>query len=158
METFNPHTIWLSIFILLMGWMPVVSGQNTPSEPTSPGKHATYVEATTDEPSCGGTWLGVYLDGDRIQKLEYTVETSQKLIVDAYSFRHGQPAVVVEEIYRLLDKEGNHVTQPTLESKHRYVLTYGKTPKAAQLLNHADYLTRYFHEHSGEFKAPVPDR
>ena len=150
-------TIWLSMFILATGWISVTLARSFRSERSSPEKHLTYVEAATDEPSCGGTWLGVYLDGDRIQKLDYSVETSQKFIVDVYSFRNGQPTVVEEKIYRLLDTEGNHTTHPTFESKHRYVLVGRNTTKIAQLLDHADYLVKYFHEHVAEFEPRSSD-
>src|SRR5688572_29008402 len=82
--------------------------------------HYRTLAGVTDEPSCGGTGLTVYLAGNDVRKLAYSVETSQRVIHRNYYLRARQPLVVVETSHFLLDQQGKRLPAPRLEAVNRY--------------------------------------
>src|SRR3954464_15249824 len=64
-------------------------------------QHYRAVERQTNEPSSGGTFLRVYLDGRNPKKLFYRIETGGQYIHRHYYFTHRQLALVVETIWTL---------------------------------------------------------
>src|ERR1044071_9497899 len=115
-------------------------------------KSLTCIEGPTDEPSCSGAGLGVYLRGDQIQQLDWTVEMSTKFVRQQLYFRDSQPVLVVETIHAKLDDQANRLKTPKLLSVTRYSLTpvrLGKREK--EFLEHAEFLIHYFREHRSGF-------
>jgi hypothetical protein len=114
---------------------------------------------TTDEPSCGGTGVEFYFDGDQLRKIAYSIETSQRTIDRAYYFRDGKPILVVEISNFLLDDHGNHLPSPRFEYTRSYRLDkLGEVPpdKKNDFEIHAAYLIRYFSQHKSEFTPANP--
>jgi hypothetical protein len=112
----------------------------------------TCVEGPTNEQSCSGTGMTVYLRGDSVQHLDWTIEMSTKYIRQQYYFRGSAPVLVVETIQAKFDAQANRLEEPRLLSVTRYRLDdagHGKRRK--ELLEHADFLLRDFHEHRAEF-------
>jgi len=79
-------------------------------------------EGATDEESCGGTWLKVYLAGDEIRKMEWDVETSTRLIRREFYFSRGRPQLVIETSYWKLDSSAERLKTPRHEYTRRYWL------------------------------------
>src|SRR5258708_7415880 len=82
----------------------------------------TCVEGATSELSCSGTGMTVYLRGDQVHGLEWTVEMSTKYVREQYYFRGSIPVLVVETIHAKLDSEANRLENPKLLSITRYRL------------------------------------
>ena len=116
-------------------------------------KSLTCIEGPTDEPSCSGATVGVYLRGDQIQQLDWTLEMSTKFVRQQFYFRDSQPVLVVETIHAKLDDQANPLKSPKLLSVTRYSLGTAKPKKRAkELVEHADFLIHYFREHRSEFR------
>jgi hypothetical protein len=110
------------------------------------------VEASTNEPSCSGTGMAVYLRGDQVQALDWTVEMSTKYIREQYYFRGSVPALVVETIQAKLDSEANRLEKPKLLSITRYRLEdAGQSKRRKEFLKHVEVLLRDFHERRVDF-------
>ncbi len=110
----------------------------------------------TDEPSCGGTWLKVWLVGHEIRKMDWAIETSQGHIDREFYFSRGKPQLVIETGYRNYDNSGKKLYQPKQEYIHRYWLhDRSAGPKGIRvrrtLRKHADSLTKYFSNHKAKF-------
>jgi hypothetical protein len=115
-------------------------------------KSLTCIEGPTDEPSCSGAGLGVYLHGDQIQQLDWTLEMSTKFVRQQFYFRDSQPVLVVETIHAKLDDQANPLKNPKLLSVTRYSLGGAKREKRGkELLEHAEFLIHYFREHRSDF-------
>lgn len=113
------------------------------------------VAGTTDEPSCGGTGLTVFLEGSEIRKLAYSIETSQRIIQRDYYFRGIQLVLVVESRYFLRDDQGERLPKARLEGVTRYVLDGSVAilpEKKEEFDEHSRYLVTYFREHRDGFK------
>src|SRR5437868_14079985 len=82
----------------------------------------TCFEGPTDEPSCSGAAVGVYLRDDQIQHLDWTLEMSTKFVRQQFYFRDSQPVFVVETIHAKLDDQANRLKTPKLLSVTRYSL------------------------------------
>lgn len=109
-------------------------------------------EGSTDEPSCSGAGMRVYLRGARAVALDWTVEMSTKYVRQQYYFRDSLPVLVVETIHAKLDAEANVLSKPRLLSVTRYRLDYGNaTMRSKEFLEHVEFLLRDFHEHRAEF-------
>jgi hypothetical protein len=116
-------------------------------------KSLTCVEGPTDEPSCSGAAMGVYLHGDQIQQLDWTVETSTKFVRQQFYFRDSHPVLVVETIHAKLDDQANRLKTPKLLSVTRYSLTAARLAKRGkEFLEHAQFLIQYFREHRSGFR------
>jgi hypothetical protein len=116
-------------------------------------KSLTCVEAPTDEPSCSGAAVDVYLRGDRIQHLDWTLEMSTKFVRQQFYFHGSQPVLVVETIHAKLDDQANPLKTPKLLSVTRYALGGAKPGKRGkELLEHAEFLIHYFREHRSDFR------
>jgi hypothetical protein len=115
-------------------------------------KSLMCVEGPTDEPSCSGAAVGVYLRGDQIQQLDWTLEMSIKFVRQQFYFRDSQPVLVVETIHAKLDDQANPLKNPKLLSVTRYSLGAAKPEKRGkELLEHAEFLIHYFREHRSAF-------
>ena len=116
-------------------------------------KSLTCFEGPTDEPSCSGAAMGVYLRGDQIQHLDWTLEMSTKFVRQQFYFRDSQPMLVVETVHAKLDDQANPLKSPKLFSVTRSSLGGGKPGKRGrELLEHAEFLIRYFREHRSDFR------
>jgi hypothetical protein len=143
--------LWMVLLSIVLVSYADATAHDLEAEFVAHQKTYRYVEAATDEPSCGGTWLRVYLDGSRIQKLDYSIETSQKRIMDAYYFVDAKPVLVVETTCRILDNDGHHLKHPELESKRRYNLNDRSILKNRRLADHLNYLMQYYRGNADEF-------
>ena len=115
-------------------------------------KSLTCVEGPTDEPSCSGAAMGVYLHGDQIQQLDWTLEMSTKFVRQQFYFHDSQPVLVVETIHAKLDDQANALKNPRLLSVTRYALGAAKPEKrGTELLVHAEFLIHYFRAHRSDF-------
>jgi hypothetical protein len=116
-------------------------------------KSLTCVEGPTDEPACSGAAVGVYLRGDQIQHLDWTLEMSTKFVRQQFYFRDSQPVLVVETTHAKLDDQANPLKKPKLLSVTRYSLGAAKPGKRGkELLEHARFLIHYFREHRSGFR------
>jgi hypothetical protein len=96
--------------------------------------------------------MAVYLRGDQIQCLDWTVEMSTKFIREQYYFRRSVPVLVVETIHGKLDAEANQLKSPKLLSVTRYHLDdVGQSNRRKEFLEHAEFLVRDFHDHRSDF-------
>lgn len=98
--------------------------------------------------------MGVYLDGEKIQKIAYGIETSHELITRDYYFSAGNLRLVVEKHYSLLDEHAERRVFPKLKEEHRYNGPPDSkvgTVEWEKLQKHARYLIAYFHKHRSEF-------
>lgn len=119
-------------------------------------KSLTCVEGPTDEPSCSGAAVRLYLRGDQIQHLDWTLEMSTKFVRQRFYFRDSQPVLVVETIHAKLDDQANPLKTPKLLSVTRYSsggVKRGKRGK--ELLEHAEFLIHYFRERRSDFSPCV---
>jgi hypothetical protein len=115
-------------------------------------KTFTCVEGPTKEPSCSGTGLVVYLRGDQVEHLDWTVEMSTKFVRQQFYFSGSRPVLMVETIHAKLDGQANLLKEPKLLSIMRYRLDDAESGKRKpDFLEHAEFLIHYFHEHRSDF-------
>jgi hypothetical protein len=144
--------------VLLVGMLAVAPGalaaeSSVEREFLAQQKTMTCVEGPTDEPSCSGAAMDVYLRGDQIQQLDWTLEMSNKFVRQQFYFRGAQSVLVVETIHAKLDDQANRLKSPKLLSTTRYSLSSAKPEKRRkELLEHAEFLIRYFREHRSDFR------
>jgi hypothetical protein len=116
----------------------------------------TLFDGATDEPSCSGATVAVYLRGDQIQHLDWTLEISTKFVRQQFYFRDSKPVLVVETIHAKLDAQANLLKNPKLLSVVRYPLDGARPGKRGkELLEHAEFLIHYFREHRSDFRLAV---
>ena len=116
-------------------------------------KSTTCFEGPTDEPSCSGAAVGVYLRGDQIQHLDWKLEMSTKFVRQQFYLRDSQPVLVVETIHAKLDDQANPLKNPKLLSVTRYSLDGAKPGKRGkELLEHGEFLIHYFRERRSDFR------
>jgi hypothetical protein len=109
-------------------------------------------EGATSEPSCSGTNLAVYLRGDVVWHLDWTMETSTQLIRRQYYFDGGSPRLVIETIKATLDSNAERLEKPRLVSTNRYRLDSPQSnARQTELLHHAKFLVEDFKKHRSEF-------
>jgi hypothetical protein len=117
--------------------------------------HYRRLAGVTDEPSCGGTGVTIFLAGNDVRKVAYSVETSQRLIQRDYYLRDRQPVLVVETSHFLLDQQAERLREPRLEAVNRY--SFGEPAaipahKRKEFQAHVRYLLTYFRDHPDDFK------
>jgi hypothetical protein len=116
-------------------------------------KSLTCFEGPTDEPSCSGAAVDVYLRGDQIQHLDWTLEMSTKFVRQQFYFRDSRPVLVVETIHAKLDDQANPLKNPKLLSVTRSSLRGAKPGKRGkELLEHAAFLIHYFRDRRSDFR------
>lgn len=111
----------------------------------------SHFEGSTDEPSCGGNSLSVYLAGEHIEKIEYFVETSREGILREYYLKDSQPVLVVETVHSLVDKNGDRRRRAKEVSRKRFLLTSPVSEKGEEFVRQGNYLAGYFRAHVKEF-------
>ena len=117
----------------------------------------TCMNGSTDEPSCGGTDLDVYLRGHEVRKLDWWVEMSNKWLREEYFFSGSQPMLVIETIGKKYDSQGEPLSKPELISRKRYRLDQaGNNARAKKFLEHAAFLLGNFQKHRSEFSPCIP--
>ncbi len=117
----------------------------------------TCFEGSTSEQSCGGTNLTVYLRGNLVRHLDWTVEMSTRWIRREYYFDGSSPRLVVETIHAKYDAYGEPLATPRLLSIEHY-RPDAPQPDAHQkeLLDHAQFLIDDFKRHREEFTSTRP--
>jgi hypothetical protein len=114
------------------------------------------VNGSTNEPSCGGTDMDVYLRGDEVRKLDWWVEMSNKWVREEYFFRGSQPLLVIETVEKKYDSHGELLPKPQLVSRTRYRLDPAASGKRVkEFREHAEFLLRDFREHRSTFTACI---
>jgi hypothetical protein len=112
----------------------------------------TCMNGPTDEPSCGGTDMDVYLRGEEVRKLDWWVEMSNKWVREEYFFSGSQPVLVIETIEKKYDSHGELLSKPELVSRQRYRLDQvADNARAKKFLEHAQFLLHDFQKHRSEF-------
>ena len=112
----------------------------------------TRYEGPTSEQSCSGTGLSVYLSGEQVRHLDWTIETSTRFIRRQYYFDGTSPRLVVETIHAKFDAHAEPLTTPRLLSTERYRLdATPSTTYQKELLDHAKFLMDDFKKHRKEF-------
>jgi hypothetical protein len=112
----------------------------------------TCVEGPTTEPSCSGTGMTIYLRGDHVGHLDWTIEMSRRYVRRQYYFRGSTPVLVVETVHAKLDAQANPLEEPRLLSVTRYRLgDAGHNSRRKDFLEHVEFLLRDFREHRAEF-------
>jgi hypothetical protein len=106
----------------------------------------------TDEPSCGGTDMDVYLRGEEVCKLDWWVEMSNKWVREEYFFSGSQPVLVIETIEKKYDSHGEPLSKPELVSRKPCRLDHAvDNTRAKTFLEHAEFLLHDFQQHRSEF-------
>jgi hypothetical protein len=112
----------------------------------------TCVNGSTNEPSCGGTDMDVYLRGDEVRKLDWWVEMSNKWVREEYFFAASRPVLVIETVERKYDSHGEPLPKPELVSRKGYHLDQAAdSARVKEFLEHAEFLLRDFREHRSNF-------
>lgn len=120
-------------------------------------------EGSTDEESCGGTWLKVYMSPSEVRKLEWETLMSQRLIRREFYLKAGRPQLVVETSYWLLDDEAQRLATPRHEYTRRYWLAdldqqSEGSDLRGELNQHASDLLKHFVSHRVEFNSATVER
>jgi hypothetical protein len=119
-------------------------------------KTLACVNGSTNEPSCGGTHMNVYLRGDEVRKLDWWVEMSNKCVRKEYFFRGAQPVFVIETVENKYDSHGEPLPKPQLVSRSRYRLDdAGGDARRKEFRDHAEVLLRDFHMNRSSFSPCV---
>jgi hypothetical protein len=109
-------------------------------------------EGATSEQSCGGTGMSVYINGDRIRHLDWTIETSSQFIRRQYYFEGASPRLVVETIHAKFDVHGEPLEAPHLLSTEHYRLDQSQpTAQQKEFRDHARFLVNDFSNHRKDF-------
>jgi hypothetical protein len=110
------------------------------------------INGSTSEPSCGGTDMDVWLQGEEIHKLDWWVEKSNQWVREEYYFRGSRPILVIETVEAKYDEQGESLKRPRLVSRTKYRLddAGGREPEK-KFLEHAEFLIRDFRERRSEF-------
>jgi hypothetical protein len=119
-------------------------------------KALACVNGSTDEPSCGGTDMDVYLRGAEVRKLDWWVEESNQWVREEYFFRGTRPVLVIETIERKYDSHAEPLTKPQLVSRTRYRLDQpADSARIKEFLDHAEFLFRDFQKNRSSFSPCV---
>jgi hypothetical protein len=114
------------------------------------------VNGSTDEASCGGTDMDVYLRGDEVCKIDWWVEMSNKWVREEYFFRGARPVLVIETIERKYDSHAEPLPEPQLVSRTRYRLDQAaSSPRVKEFLDHVEFLLRNFQKNRSSFSPCV---
>ena len=112
----------------------------------------TCVNGSTNEPSCGGTDMDVYLRGDTVRKLNWSVEKSTQWLREEYFFRDARPVLVIETIERKYDSHAEPLPEPELVSRTRYRLDQAaSSSRVKEFREHVDFLLRDFQKRRSGF-------
>jgi hypothetical protein len=112
----------------------------------------TRFEGPTSEQSCSGAALSVYLRGQQVRHLDWSVETSTQFIRRQYFFDGAIPGLVVETIHARLDSHAEPLNKPHLLSTERYQLNAPQaSTREKELRDHAKFLIDDFNKHRKEF-------
>jgi hypothetical protein len=115
-------------------------------------KALACINGSTDEPSCGGTDMDVYLQGGEVRKLDWWVEKSNQWVREEYFFRGTQPVLVIETIERKYDSHAEPLSKPELVSRKRYRLDQAAdNTRVKKFLEHAAFLLHDFQQRHSEF-------
>ncbi len=116
----------------------------------------TRYDGPTSEPSCSGTGLSVYLSGERVRHLDWTIETSTHFIRRQYYFDGISPRLVVETIHAKIDAHAEPLAKPRFLSTERCRLDAAQpTKKQTELFNHAKFLMDDFSKHRKDFSLAI---
>jgi hypothetical protein len=111
----------------------------------------TCVNSSTNEASCGGTDMDVYLRGELIRKLDWWVEKSNQWVREEYYFRGSRPMLVIETVEAKYDEHGEPLKELRLVSRTRFRLDEaGEDVRRKEFLEHAEFLLRDFRERRSE--------
>jgi hypothetical protein len=114
------------------------------------------VSGSTDEPSCSGTDMDVYLRGDEVRKLDWWVEKSNQWVREEYFFRGTRPVLVIETIEKKYDSHAEPLPKPQLVSRTRHPLDQtAKSARIKEFLEHAEFLLRDFQNNRSSFSPCV---
>ena len=115
-------------------------------------KTLTCVNGSTDEPSCGGTDMDVYLRGDEVRKLNWWVEKGNQWVREEYYFRGTRPVLVIETIEKKYDSHAEPLPKPQLVSRTRYRLDQPiDSERIKEFFDHAEFLLRDFQKNRSSF-------
>ncbi len=96
--------------------------------------------------------MAVYLSGDSIRHLDWTMETSTRLMRRQYYFDGAAPCLVVETIHEKFDARAEPLTEPRLVSTRSCRLDASSPPACRrEFLDHAEFLMNEFRSHRKEF-------
>lgn len=97
--------------------------------------------------------MGVYLDGDRICHLDWSIETSRQFIRREYFFENAIPKLAVETIHAKLDADAERLAEPRLLSVERYrVDVECLTKRQKELMDHIRFLIKDFQKNRKKFR------
>jgi hypothetical protein len=156
---FYPHPVKRAILLLLAVFSGCAhAGDSLESRFARERASLFRVEGTTSEESCGGTGLAVYLRGEQVRHLDWTIEASREFIRRQYYFDGSTPRLALETIHAKFDSHAEPLSKPRLISRQRYRLdTATPTEHEKQLRAHAAFLLQDFYQHRQDFsRAPNP--
>jgi hypothetical protein len=64
-------------------------------------------EGPTSEASCSGTALAVFLRGEQVRHLDWSIEMSSRFIRREYYFDSASPRLVIETVHAKFDAQGD---------------------------------------------------
>jgi len=112
------------------------------------------VNGSSNEPSCGGTDMDVWLRAEEIHKLDWWLEKSNQWVREEYYFRGSRP--IIETVVAKYDGYGELLKKPQLISRTKYRLDdAGGGERQKEFLEHAEFLIRDFRERRSTFAACV---
>jgi hypothetical protein len=140
-------TLVVNVFV-----SPLLAGTAVEREFARERNALTCVNGSTNEPSCGGTDMGVYLRGDTVRKLDWWVEKSTQWVREEYFFSGARPVLVIETIERKYDSHAEQLPEPQLVSRTRYRLDRAATSsRVKEFREHVEFLLRDFRKRRSEF-------
>ena len=143
-----------TLVVLLVGLATSVSTGESPLESRFSRERGslTCFEGATSEQSCSGAGVTVYLRGDQICHLDWTIETSSQFIRRQYFFEGAFPRLVVETIHAKFDEHGEPLREPRYVSAKHYRLGPSETTaRQKEFRDHVQLLMNDFRNNRQHF-------
>jgi hypothetical protein len=120
--------------------------------------HLVSLAGSTSEEACSGTGLIVYLQGEHVRHLDWSIEMSTQFIRRQYFFSGSLAGLVIETVHAKLGSEDEPLPAPRLVSVTRYPLD-GNSDMAREkeFREHAEFLMHDFRQHRTEFMPVTPN-
>ena len=106
----------------------------------------------TSEQSCDGTELIVYLEGQQVRHLYWSIAMSTQLVRRQYFFSGSSPALIIEKIQAKLGPDAEPLVTPQFMSVRHYPIgSASDRGREKEFRDHAAFLLRDFGEHRSGF-------
>ena len=148
--------------ILILSALLAATGARaeSPLESEFTRQRAQFVSliGSTSEESCSGTGLVVYLEGEHVRHLDWTIEMSTQFIRRQYFFSGSVPELVIETVHAKLGPEAEPLPAPRLISVTRYPLDgSSEAAREKEFRAQAEFVLSDFRQHRTEFMSVPPN-